>query len=69
MRTWKTVIAAGALSALMLGVVAFLAPAAVAAPDPPGCSQGPCKPFVRGPGGMKCYFVGCDVDGICRYIC
>jgi hypothetical protein len=41
-----------------------------AAPQP-GCNER-CKPFLIVNSiepGYKCPFVGCDVNGVCRYIC
>lgn len=58
--------AAAGLAAVANGV----AIADSAAPQP-GCNER-CKPFLIVNSiqpGYKCPFVGCDVDGICRYIC
>ena len=65
----RKLLAVSLLAAMALGLAALMTPTpATAAPDPPNCN-GPCKPFVWGPGKQKCFFVGCDIDGICRYIC
>lgn len=66
MRKDRALFLAAVAAVLIVGILALAAPPAAAGPQP-GCNRR-CRPFVMA-GGMKCYFVGCDVDGICRYIC
>lgn len=69
MKKSRIVLTAVALVFAMVALFAISSTTQAAPPGPqPGCNER-CKPFVHGPNGMKCYFVGCDVEGICRYIC
>jgi hypothetical protein len=66
----KLALAASFAAVFTVGAAALAAPDPQRVGSPPGqenCTR-PCarwKVF----NGMKCKFVGCDIEGICRYLC